>query len=162
MVDASSSMNITVIVDATGLQPDTTYDGIIYVDSNDMVTPQEDVIVRLTTTSAVGVEGDDVAGSTLPTVFALNQNYPNPFNPSTSIMYDVPESVDGAVSVKLTVYNTRGQKVRTLVDEPKAAGRYTVHWDGTNGSGEQVSSGIYFYKIAAGDFVKVKKMVLLK
>ncbi|MFQ6104608.1 MAG: FlgD immunoglobulin-like domain containing protein [Candidatus Glassbacteria bacterium] len=160
-IEANGSMQITALIDATGLHPDTTYDAMIFVDSNDMVNPEVSIIVRLTTV-AVGIDGDDVTGSILPKVFALNQNFPNPFNPSTSVVYDVPVSVEGTVPVKLIVYNTRGQKVKTLVNQPKAPGRYTVHWDGTNGAGERVSSGIYFYKITAGDFVKVKKMVLLK
>jgi hypothetical protein len=160
-VTAGESAVITATVDATGLHPDTTYDAIIFVDSNDLVNPQKQIIVRLTTV-AVGIEDEGVAGSSLPKVFALNQNFPNPFNPSTSIVYDIPESVGEKVPVTLVVYNMRGQKVSTLIDEEKAPGRYSMHWDGKNGSGEQVSSGIYLYKITAGDFVKVKKMVLLK
>ncbi len=159
---AGESLNITATLDATGLVADSTYDAIIYVNSNDMVNPVVSLVVRMTTIGA-GIDDGDVAGSgSLPKVFALNQNYPNPFNPSTAIVYDVPESVGGSVPVSLTIYNTRGQKVRTLVDQPKVPGSYTVQWDGSNGHGEQVSSGIYFYKIIAGDFVKVKKMVVLK
>jgi hypothetical protein len=160
-VGAGGSLDVTALIDATGLHPDTTYDAIILVASNDMINPEVEIIVRVMTIP-VGIGDDDISGSTLPKVFALNQNYPNPFNPSTSIVYDVPEAVDGTVPVRLTVYNTRGQMVRTLVDTQKAAGQYTIHWDGTNSTGDRVSSGIYFYKISAGDFVKVKKMVLLK
>jgi hypothetical protein len=160
VVEAGGSQVITATFDATGLHPDTTYDAIIFVDSNDLVEPEVQIIVRLTTTP-VGIDGDDPA-SILPKVFALNQNFPNPFNPSTSIVYDIPESVGEDVPVTLVVYNMRGQKVHTLIDEAKQPGRYSVHWDGKNGSGEQVSSGIYLYKITAGDYVKVKKMVLLK
>lgn len=160
-VAAGGSEVITVTFDATGLHPDTTYDGLILVDSNDLVNPQVQIIVRLTTVP-VGIEDEGTAGSSLPKVFALNQNYPNPFNPSTSIVYDIPESVGDKVPVTIVVYNMRGQQVTSLLNEEKAPGRYSVHWSGKNDSGEQMSSGIYLYKITAGDFVKVKKMVLLK
>ncbi len=161
-IPAGGSEIITVTIGGPGLVPDTTYDAIIEIDSNDMVNSNVEVIVRLTT-GAVGIDDEEGSGAgALPKVFALNQNYPNPFNPSTSIVYDVPESVDGTVPVTLDVYNMRGQMVASLVSEEKAAGRYSVHWDGRNEHGQQVSSGIYFYKIVAGDFVRVKKMVLLK
>jgi alpha-amylase len=98
--------------------------------------------------------------SSLPTVFALSQNYPNPFNPSTTITYDVPQGKN--VNVKIVVYNSLGQPVRTLVDERKFAGSYSVVWDGNSDSGTAASSGIYFYKIKAGSFEQTKKMTFLK
>ena len=97
----------------------------------------------------------------LPKAFSLSQNSPNPFNPSTTISYAVPESSAG-VMVKMAVYNIRGQKVITLVDELKEAGNYTVNWDGRDLSGSRVSSGVYFYRINAGDFTAVRKMVIVK
>ena len=96
----------------------------------------------------------------LPKVFSLAQNSPNPFNPATTISYSVPEGT--LVQVKLTVYNIRGQLVRTLVDEVREPGSYTVYWDGRNDAGRQVASGVYFYRMRAGDFVQTRKMVLLK
>ncbi len=106
-------------------------------------------------TDPVSVKG----GSQLPTSFALEQNYPNPFNPETSINYDLPkESV-----VTLQVYNVVGQKVRNLVFEQKQkAGRYSLQWDGRDDGGQPVSTGLYFYRIKAGDFVNSHKMTLLK
>ncbi len=102
----------------------------------------------------------DVAGSNslIPSEFALDQNFPNPFNPDTQISYDLPSSTD----VFLKIYNIMGQEVRTIVDETQPAGQYTVLWDGKNNYGTRVSSGIYVYVIKAGDFVKSKRMTLLK
>ncbi|MGB2697630.1 MAG: T9SS type A sorting domain-containing protein [Candidatus Zixiibacteriota bacterium] len=94
----------------------------------------------------------------LPGDFNLSQNYPNPFNPQTVIEYALPR--DSRVSI--VVYNVLGQKVKILKDEWEEAGYKSVSWDGTNQSGQEVGTGIYFYKIHACDFVKTKKMVLLK
>ncbi len=90
--------------------------------------------------------------------FTLKSNYPNPFNPTTHIVYSLAKASD----VKLSVYNVLGKKVATLVSENQAAGEYTVNWNATNDQGMHVSSGFYFYKIEAGDFKQVKKMLLLK
>ena len=96
---------------------------------------------------------------TLPTAFSLASNFPNPFNPTTTIEYALPQATD----VALTVYNVVGQPVRTLVAEHQSAGRYAVEWDATDYSGHRLSSGLYFYRLqAGGEFVEVKKMLLLK
>jgi len=99
------------------------------------------------------------SNSNIPEKFDLAQNYPNPFNPSTKIMYSLPEiSV-----VTIDVFNVMGQLVKRLVDkEEQKAGRHFVIWNGTNSSGETIASGIYFYRIEAGGFVKSKKMIFLK
>ena len=97
----------------------------------------------------------------LPKAFALAQNYPNPFNPSTTISYSIPDG-SSQVGVKLSVFNIRGQLVRTLVDQNQAPGTYNVNWDGSDDHGRQISSGVYFYRIQAGDFVSTRKMVVLK
>jgi hypothetical protein len=94
----------------------------------------------------------------LPTEFDLAQNAPNPFNPSTQISFALPS----AAKVSLTVYNVLGQQVKTLVDEYMTAGYQTVTWDGTDNSSASVASGIYFYRITAGEFADTKKMLLLK
>jgi len=93
-----------------------------------------------------------------PREFDLRQNYPNPFNPTTVIQYALPK----ASQVKIQIYNILGQKVRNLVDEPQELGYKKIHWDGKDDGGNEVSSGVYFYRIEAGDFVKCKKMILLK
>ena len=96
---------------------------------------------------------------TRPTAFSLADNFPNPFNPATTIKYALPQAAD----VELTVYNVIGQPVRTLVAEHQSAGRYAVEWDATNDSGHSLSSGMYFYRLQAGEeFREVKKMLLLK
>jgi len=97
-------------------------------------------------------------GEAIPDGFELLQNYPNPFNPETQIVYSLPYPAD----VRLTIYNMLGQQVRVLVDAYQSAGTNTVIWDGRNENGEKVSSGIYFYKLQAGEFVQTKKMSLIK
>ncbi|MEG8946046.1 FlgD immunoglobulin-like domain containing protein [Rosettibacter firmus] len=94
----------------------------------------------------------------VPASFALEQNYPNPFNPSTIISYQIPEMS----KVQLIIYDAIGKEVRKLVDEIKPAGKYQITWDGKDNSGNRVSSGVYFYKIIAGNFVQTKKMILIK
>jgi len=94
----------------------------------------------------------------LPKEFALHQNYPNPFNPNTIIRFDLP--VQSQVS--LTIYNILGQQVKTALDRTLEAGYHEVIWDGKSNSGDNVSTSMYFYKLKAGDFVSVKKMLLLK
>lgn len=94
----------------------------------------------------------------LPDVFTLRQNYPNPFNPATTIAYALPK----AAEVTITIYNLLGQTVRSLAPGNQPAGQHQVVWDGKDQSGATVSSGIYFYRLTAGDFVGSKKMVLIK
>jgi len=89
----------------------------------------------------------------LPKQFALEQNYPNPFNPVTTISYSLPiKSL-----VELVIYNALGEKVNQLVKEKKEAGTYEITW-----YAEQLPSGIYFYRLQAGDFIETKKMLLMK
>ena len=95
----------------------------------------------------------------LPTRYALYQNYPNPSNCRTTIKYDVPVNTR---IVTLKVFNLLGQVVRTLVNEKKSTGQYSVTWDGKDNSGGLVASGIYFYVLKSGDFIQVKKMTLTK
>ncbi|GEM_PF-2736428 len=94
----------------------------------------------------------------LPEGFRLYQNYPNPFNPVTEIRFVVP--VDS--KVELTVFNVLGQQIRSLASGRLPAGSHTVTWDGTDDEGTPVSSGIYFYRLSAGEYQDRKKMVLLK
>lgn len=96
--------------------------------------------------------------SRIPKKFGLNQNYPNPFNPTTTIRYQVPRSSD----VKIDIYNLLGQKVRTLLNDRREPGFYEAVWDGRNDSGVQVGSGVYIYRMTAGDYTKVRKMILVR
>ena len=106
---------------------------------------------------------DEPVATTRPVKFQLFQNYPNPFNPETSIRYQLPPTGQVAAStVLLEIYNLLGQKVRTLVKQQQPPGNYTVRWDGRNDLGQQVSSGVYLYRLTAGNFTRVRKMVLLR
>jgi len=89
---------------------------------------------------------------------ALAQNYPNPFNPSTTIRYQV----DRAGPVSLRVIDVRGRVVRTLVNESREPGWYQVRWNGVDDSGQAVASGLYFYRMRAGEFEDQKKLLLVK
>ena len=90
----------------------------------------------------------------------LMGNYPNPFNPVTSIKYQV--SGIGYQLVQIDIYNLRGQKVRSLVNDYHENGEYSVVWDGTDDNGMRVGSGVYFYNMRAGEYQSVRRMVLLK
>jgi hypothetical protein len=94
----------------------------------------------------------------LPREYSLSQNYPNPFNPSTTIKYALPERAH----VTIEVFNTLGQKVAVLVNEAMTAGEHSAVWNGTDRSGDRVASGVYLYRLRAGDFVTSRKMLLLK
>jgi hypothetical protein len=101
------------------------------------------------------VTGDDNTPTARNELF---QNYPNPFNPATTISF----SIDRAELVRLTVYDVTGRRIRTLVDGNRNPGRYSETWDGRNDQGRQVATGIYFYRLRAGSFSDVKKMVLIR
>lgn len=94
----------------------------------------------------------------VPTVYQLDQNYPNPFNPSTTIRFTVPV----AGKVTLTVYNVAGQKIATLINGNVTAGSHTRVWNGKDNAGNQVASGVYFYKLTAEKFSATEKMILMK
>ncbi len=90
--------------------------------------------------------------------FILFNNYPNPFNPSTKISFNVPVNS----KVKLAIYNIKGELVNILADREYAPGKYEAFWSGRDDSGRKVSSGIYLYRLTAGNFVQTKRMILLK
>ena len=99
----------------------------------------------------------------LPSEFRLHQNYPNPFNPETWIPYDLATDA----SVEITIYNTQGHRIRTLMLGTQPAGSYltmdrATHWDGRSDTGELVSSGIYFYHLRASDFHGTMRMIIIK
>jgi hypothetical protein len=97
-------------------------------------------------------------GEMRPSDFILFQNYPNPFNPSTNIEFVLPRTGQ----VKIEIFNVLGQRVRILVDEYLKPGHKLANWDGRDNSGAEVSSGIYFYRLQAGEFTEAKSMLLLK
>ena len=108
---------------------------------------------RYTTVDPIitGIEGNIT--SVIPTEYNIYQNYPNPFNPTTNIKYDVPKNSP----VKIRVYDIMGKLVDVLVNQEMEAGSYEVNWNATNRA-----SGVYFYKIEAGEFTKVMRMMLVK
>ncbi len=105
------------------------------------------------TASTTGIYTENIVSE-----FYLLKAYPNPFNPTTTISYSIADDQ----KVTLTIYNTMGQKVRTLVNENRVAGRHIIEWNGRNDSNIQASSGIYFYRLNAGSFLQTRKMILLK
>ena len=100
----------------------------------------------------------DRAEGSIPKAFRLAQNYPNPFNPMTTIAFDLPE----AQKVDLAVYGIDGRRIRRLVADSRAAGRYEVIWNGTDDAGRVVASGTYFCRIVAGPYSSTHKMILMK
>jgi hypothetical protein len=148
----------------------TAYDGLYFIGDlveGDMPTQFEDggplTMVQLPadiqegmiTSAPIAVEEVETAR---PHRFALGQATPNPFNPSTAITFSLAEDVH----TTLVVYNSVGQVVRTLVDEPLTAGTYRVHWDSRNDAGGVVSAGMYVYVMEAGTFTETKSMTLVK
>jgi len=99
------------------------------------------------------VTGIEEVNSDIPKVFTLKQNYPNPFNPRTTIEFSIPKTE----TVKLKIYNLLGQEVTTLVSDKLTPGEYKYTWDAS-----QLASGVYYYKITAGNYVDIKKLILLK
>ena len=109
---------------------------------------------------ALGIYPTDVKAidSKIPTQYVLNQNYPNPFNPTTTISFSVPQKE----YVRIEVYDILGKLIKTIVDKEVGAGNYSVVWEGNDQAGAKVASGMYLYRIQAGSFSSVKKMLMLK
>ena len=106
----------------------------------------------------VDVNKTDEVDQTIVARTELRANYPNPFNPTTTIAFDIKE----AGNVKIEIFNIRGQKVKTLVDEYYRSGRYTIHWNGTDERGRPSASGVYFYRMRTAGYYQIKRMLLLK
>jgi hypothetical protein len=107
------------------------------------------------TGTITGVEGESPA---LPRELSMEQNYPNPMNPSTKIHFNLPI----ATRIALTIFNTLGQEIRTLVDAPRAAGKHILQWDGKDNDGKPAASGVYLYRLQAGSFSQTKRLTLLR
>ncbi len=120
-------------------------------DTPKILTPSSSISVTVVVVT-------DKSKSLLPDAFSLSQNYPNPSNPQTVIKYELPEDCH----VKLTIYNILGQKVKTLVNQYQNAGYKMVHWNSRDDNGNEVASGVYFYKIETPKYSESKKMVLLR
>jgi len=138
-------------------------------------TPGNGVTVRFSVSATDGIDTIKISGDDrvlyvnryeflstetngMPTEFALHENYPNPFNPTTTLRFDLPEVSDATV----TIFNMLGQKIKTFNMNDTPAGFHSIKWDATNDYGDPVGAGVYLYQLRANDFVKTKKMVLLK
>jgi hypothetical protein len=122
------------------------------------MTSLSDLIDVLNGEDLLPTAADGPANPGNPGVYKLEQNYPNPFNASTTIKYSVSENS----FVELTIYNILGEKVKTIVRDSKPAGSYTIVWDGTDHDNNTLPSGIYFYRLQAGDFTSTNRMILMK
>lgn len=116
------------------------------------------VALELSTADGTYIPVAIPTAETLPAGYVLEQNYPNPFNPETRIEFALPSSGN----VRLIVYNLLGREVRTLVSTVLAAGQHTINWDSRDDAGQAVASGVYFYRLEAGDHTMTRKMMLLK
>jgi len=138
-------------------------------------TPGNGVTVRFSVSATDGIDTVKVSGDDrvvyvnryeflstetngMPTEFALHENYPNPFNPSTTLRFDLPELSD----VNVIIYNMLGQEVKTFNMQNISAGHHSIKWNATNDLGDPVSAGVYLYQLQTRDFVKTRKMILLK
>ena len=123
--------------------------------------PELGKMVHIGSAGIVTYDIDYTKSNTDKPVFSASEliyNYPNPFNPFTTIYYDIVTAGDVAINI----FNLRGQRVKTLVDEYHQIGKYNVDWNGTDDNGRKVSSGVYFYQMRVGDFVQTRRMVMLK
>jgi len=111
------------------------------------------VLLKTTNGGGALVSVSEILNSSIPQTYTLHQNYPNPFNPVTKIKFDIPKSG----FVKIIIYDLLGREITQLVNQQMHAGSYNADWDAAN-----YPSGVYFYKLVAGDFVETKKMVLVK
>jgi len=144
----------TVIVEVTFDATDLLEGDVLVADLVINNNAGDDVLIPVSL-SVVG----DIAEENLPVLYtALDNNYPNPFNPNTNIAY----SIKDAAKVTLEVYNVKGQLVKTLVNDYRETGHYNVNWNGKDNSSKPSASGVYFYKMKAGNYVSTKKMILMK
>ncbi|MGB6032510.1 MAG: CARDB domain-containing protein, partial [Bacteroidota bacterium] len=142
-----------------GTTPGTYYLGIL-VDKDNAVAESNEGNNYVSVSLTVGTPSDvqQIDDSKIPNHFALFQNYPNPFNPSTNIQYGLPKGSH----VRITIHNTLGQRLRTLVDMEHAPGTFLTVWDGASSDGQSVSAGVYFLRFQAGEYVETRKMSLVK
>ncbi len=114
--------------------------------------------VKIYNYPAVGLQVSTEPDVDLPLRYELSQNYPNPFNPITQIQFTIPENQ----KVTLIIYDILGRKVRTMVNDNMTSGKYLKTWNGTNDLGVNVASGVYFYRLKTDNYVKVRKMILIR
>lgn len=160
--------DLKVRLDARGL-PVGLRTASLRVTSNDQARPQIWVPIHLEVVNAVPRRFEDAASAEgpdgrvgvaawVPTEFALGQNWPNPFSRSTSILFDLPKEAE----VTLDVFNVTGERITALVDEVLPAGRYSATWGGEDERGGRASSGVYFYRMRAGDWTRTRRTLLVR
>lgn len=132
------------------------FTGTLNVQSNDPKNPNAPVTLRGLSTIITDI--NEPPAEALPASYALHQNFPNPFNPITIIRYDLPE----ASEVMLKIYDVLGREVRTLVNTKQSAGYKSIAWDGRNEQGLGVGSGVYVYKLFAGNRAQTRKMLFVQ
>ncbi len=125
---------------------------IFYIEQQDI----QPIYAVFKTGSVTNVERDVTSR---PNVFRLMQNYPNPFNPTTEIVYSINKD---HVPVTLKIYNINGEEIRTLINQSQSRGVYQISWDGMDRAGRAVASGIYLYRLMAGEQMQTKRMILMK
>ena len=133
---------------------------LIAIDTSDLASGSAplnniDLMIRCVISGFNGI-GED--GAELPKVLALRENYPNPFNPTTAIEFDLPDDQ----MATLEVFNILGERVTSLIDDNLNAGTYRIIWEGRDDFGREMSSGIYLYRLKAGDTTISKRMIMLK
>ena len=129
-----------------------------YLGKRTTVIDDADARFTLIVASEDFIDGSGAEVPPPPTRTVLHRNYPNPFTPGTIIRYDVA----GAGEATLTVYDVAGTLVRVLVQGHRDSGRYEIRWDGRNGQGERVGSGLYFYRLEAPGGTQTRKMIMLR
>lgn len=131
------------------------------IDYNIGTTKSDTIEFTITDGNAINITKQFILQYTIPTEYKLEQNYPNPFNPTTKIRYTIapPNLPKGEAlgRVTLRIYDVIGNEVATLVNEEKQAGYYEVEWDAS-----RLASGVYIYRLQAGNFIQTKKMILLR
>ena len=151
MINYQEIESFDFTINTEGLLNGTYYGNIIIEDPYQNIS--EALEITLHVSNIVNIDEN-----TIPNTYILKQNYPNTFNPSTQIQFSIPNSEN----VHLIIYDALGNKVKEVFNKELMTGQYNFTWSGKNNEGEKVSSGIYFYRMEAGTFVKTKKMILLK
>ncbi len=125
--------------------------------SDDESTPVEIAAANISETANAAQKNP-----ALPEAFKLYQNYPNPFNPATTIRFAVPSADASSQRVQLTIFDARGAKVSTLLDDNVEAGVHEIRWNGRNDRGASAGSGVYFLQMRTGNFIQTRRMILMR
>jgi hypothetical protein len=155
-VDADVLLVDLTLSKAIDLQMENTY--VYRLARRDPVKKAGDARFVLLVGSSEFVESEKEELTVPPASTVLHQNYPNPFNPSTVIRYEIAKACEVAISI----YDVKGSLITVLYRGRRGPGRYEAVWEGRNSLGVDVTSGVYFYRLVAVDFVRTKKMVLLR